>query len=172
MFDINTISVTASLPYPPLKCEKENTLYASLLMIDMASAGGEMTAIYQYLYENWVLNEKMSLYAQLMLKIAKVEMHHLNMLGDLIQQLGGDPKCQTMANDKSTPWNGTFINYSKELNTMLCGNIMGERAAYNTYQTHANQIKDPFVSAVLRRIAEDEKVHYQLFNQMINKNYI
>ena len=51
------IPASAAGPYPAIEVERENPRYAMMLMQDMASQKGEMTSIYQYLYEHWVLEE-------------------------------------------------------------------------------------------------------------------
>lgn len=87
------IPVAASEPYPPIKVEGKNHHYAQLLGQDLASSWGEMSAIYGYLYQHWILNKPQAALQTVLFRIAKVEMHHLNILGQLIRMLGGDPKC-------------------------------------------------------------------------------
>lgn len=83
------IPVKAASPYPELKVEGRNIHYAAILTGDLASATGEMTAIYQYLYQHWTLQEQFEEIAQTIVRISEVEMHHLNMLGSLIDRHTG-----------------------------------------------------------------------------------
>lgn len=72
-------------PYPPVAVREKNPFYAALLAEDFAAATGELTAIHQYVYQSWI-------FAQRRYDIARVEMLHLDILGQLITLLGCVPK--------------------------------------------------------------------------------
>lgn len=86
------IPVAAPEPYPPPRVEGPNPVYARLLIEDISSAKGELTTICQYLYQSWIPEEGCEELAETLLRIAETEMRHLHLLGELIVQLGGDPK--------------------------------------------------------------------------------
>ena len=79
------VEAAAPEPYPPLEVEGPNPQYARLLGIDMAGGRGEMTSITQYLYHSWTLPDFDNA-APTLRQIAQVEMHHLDMLGVLIEK--------------------------------------------------------------------------------------
>lgn len=163
------IVVTAPGEYPPVKVESVNLNYARIISNSLASAHSEMTAIYQYLYQNWTLEQTSDEFAALTLKIAKVEMHHLQMLGELITKLGGNPRCQFNHMGRVGIWNGSMVGYPQGLKAAVKLNLVSERDACKTYETQAHYIKDASVSAVLLRIAEDEKVHIAIWETYLRK---
>ena len=149
------IPVAASEPYPPIKVEGKNHHYAQLLGRDLASSWGEVSAIYGYLYQHWILNNPQAALQTVLFRIAKVEMHHLNILGQLIRMLGGDPKCMYSSGHNPMVWNGNMVNYNKGIRQILSYDIVSEQSAADGYLKQAQIIKDPHVSAMLRRLAQD-----------------
>ena len=165
MENIEQMPVTAPGPYPPITVTRPNQQYAHLLLQDFASPKGEMTAIYQYLYQDWtVKNQDIS---ETLMRIAKVEMHHLDILGQAITALGGNPKCQSNEKDPRSAWSGTAINYTHNIRQMLSYNISLEDIAIHSYQMHAKMIQEPSISAICLRLAEDEEVHRALFKKFL-----
>lgn len=162
-----SIAVTAPTPYPPIEVEGRNPRYACMLQQDIASARGEMTAIYQYLYQGWVAQRGDPELAQTLMRIAGVEMHHLRVLGELVVLLGGDPRCS--GQNGSFPWNGNLIFYHRDISSFLRYNISLEQSAVNAYTMQSGQIRDPFVSAQLSRFAEDERIHRDIFKGFLSR---
>lgn len=163
------IPVTAPEPYPPLAVEGKNHHYAQLLGRDLASPWGEMSTIYGYLYQHWVLDEANEPLRTVLSRIAKVEMHHLNILGQLIRMLGGDPKCLYISGHSPVVWNGNMVNYNKGVRRILSYDVVSEQSAADGYLKHAQLIKDAHVSAMLRRLARDELVHRDIFSGFLKE---
>ena len=161
------IPVTASGEYPAIRVTEPNRRYASLLLQDSASAHGEMTAIYQYLYQHWMLNGADDSLAILLKRIAAVEMHHLDILGKLILLLGGNPICRTNPCNCGSAWNGNMLQYTSGRKQILTLNISLELSAVNDYTAQAEAVKDPLLAAILLRLAEDERVHYNIFRSLL-----
>ena len=157
--DIPRIPVQASPPYPPITVEGRNISYAQILSSDFAGSKGEMSAIYQYIYQSWILQEQHPLISETLLRIAKVEMQHLNILGQLTIKLGGNPKCQFIQNRRSIVWNGSMVNYTQNLQEMLKANMADEQYAADMYMRHATMIQDGDISALLARLSLDELQH-------------
>ena len=157
------ISVTVNASYPDLKVEKANVRYARMIEADMASIRGEMTALCQYLYQSWAVETIHPELSDIFLRISEVEMHHLNILGRLAVMLGGSPKLSNMTMSGSFPWNGCMVNYSKDLKTILVQNTALEQEAVKTYLGQAAQVEDRYLSAMLTRIAQDEQLHRDIF---------
>ncbi len=65
-----------------------------------------MTAITQYLYQHFILDERRKSLASTLECIAKVEMHHLEIVGELITKLGGNPLFWTKNRGASSCWSG------------------------------------------------------------------
>lgn len=153
----------SSSPYPPLQVKAPDRRYAAMLRYDMASRGGELTAITEYVYNTWMLHAEYPQIAQTMHHIAIVEMHHLDMLGQLVILLGGDPVYASAQSNQIQPWNGRMPRYGKTLDRIMRQNLEAERATIALYEKQAHIIKDPGICAVLLRIVEDEKIHAAIF---------
>lgn len=162
-FNSSQIRVTAGKPYPPIEVENPDRRYVAPLLQDLAAKQSEMSAIYTYLYDSLVLKAKYPDLSEITLRIAEVEMRHLQILGELITLLGGDPRCMTMDHGRYFPWNGSMISYQRNVKIMLMQNIKAEQEAANIYTAQSLRIKDAKISAVLARLAEDELVHHQIF---------
>lgn len=169
MSEQKEITVTASGPYPEPVVTHPNPRYARLLLQDMAGMKGEMTAIYQYLYEDWTLDAAYTLIAQTMLRIAKVEMYHLDILGRLIVMLGVSPRCRSIPNNPRSAWNGNMIRCQQNIRQRLTYNIMLEEASIKAYTTHAKMIQDGNIPDILNRLAQDEKVHLEILKQFLSE---
>ena len=62
-----------------------------------------------------------------------------------------------------------MISYRNKLAPMLSRNIMLEEAAVHTYTSQAEYVKDSKLSAILFRIAEDEKLHLHIFKELFSQ---
>lgn len=160
------ILVANSAPYPPIMAFQPNKEYAEMILPAIRQDNSEVTAIMTYIYQHWVLSENYSGLSDTISRIAKVEMHHLDMLGKLIRILGGNPKFQK---DKCNFWNAMVVNYTQDIRDVLIDNIRAEEAAAAFYRKQASLIRDRYVCAVLNRIALDEMLHIQIFRSYLEK---
>lgn len=135
----------------------------ALLKQDYAGSDGELTAILGYIYQNIVTGDSNPSFSNALMMIAKVEMTHLDMLGDAIQTLGGSARF----GDGRHYWQASVVNYADSIDAMLKANIDSESAAIASYEKQAEQVKNPSVSALLLRIAEDEKLHLRFFRDTL-----
>ena len=182
------------MPYPPVSPEGKNAIYAGYLLQDLAGNRGKMTMIYQYLYEHYlILNQKGSPFVnkpiikeeyaknedvldfsqvsysqvtQILEKISKVKMQHFDLLSRYILALGALPKCQIVTGGRLLIWNGGMINYMQDFSKMISYNIMLETFSMENYIMQAERILDKNLSAMLRRLAEDDKIHLTIFKAM------
>ena len=150
-------------PYPPMEVAERNLTYAKILARDYAGTVSEMTAITQYVYHNLDIGNKEV--SDLMMCIARVEMHHLHMLGTLIKKLGGDPRYEV----ESNYWNAGFVKYGRNMCQQITLDIDAEYAAIRQYKLHLTYIDDPFVKEVIKRIIMDEEYHIKLFTGVYEK---
>ncbi|WP_077534432.1 ferritin-like domain-containing protein [Massiliimalia massiliensis] len=164
---VEKIAVTAASPYPEVNITMKNPQLLIPLSLDLASAGGELTAIYQYVYQSIMIKESHPLISETLMRIAIVEMHHLNLMGQMMKGLGGSPRAVSNFAGRSTPWNGTMPSYTKDIKRMLQVDLKGEQDTYHRYLLQSHRISDPNISAVIHRIAEDEEVHIAIFEKFI-----
>ena len=165
----NAGQVVAPGPYPPIRVAERNREYARMLGIDFASSKSEMTSVTQYMYHDWTLHRRYPEISSEMRRIAEVEMHHLDMLGQLIILLGGDPQYRAVRHNRCMYWNGDMVCERNNPPIMIQEDIRLEQSAIETYSRQARMIRDPYVVAVIERIIEDEKLHLKLFHQMLQK---
>lgn len=150
-------------PYPIPKVICENHYYASILLEDYAGIFGELTAINQYIYHYITLQDSYPEISILTRQVAITEMHHLELLGKIIQLLGELPVMHFADYDVMKFWNAKFVYYNGDVYDKLSANIKHEATAIHNYRSHQQQIDDPFIRKVLERIILDEKYHLQLF---------
>jgi len=148
-------------PYPEVTGVPDPATVA-LLKEDYAGAGGEITAILQYVYQQGRLDDDPAL-ANAILQIAIVEMMHLDMLGDAIVALGGKPSFD----DGHFYWDASKVDYAQDLKGMLQANIAAEKNAIETYEKHSALTENESVKALLARIAQDEQLHLQFFTEQL-----
>lgn len=114
MNDDNIIVKNPS-PYPKITVCEPNLEYARILSLDLASSKSEFSTITTYVYQNWVLNSEYRNIANTTIRIAMVEMHHLDILGQLITLLGGDPRYQAVYQRGYAIWNSNMVDYNKNI---------------------------------------------------------
>jgi len=153
------------LPYPDVEASGKNIRYANLLLNDYAGPNSELTAITQYFYQYFIVKAKDYDLSQSLECISIVEMRHMEMLGELITLLGGDPLLRTYSQGRTVYWRGNNISPEKNIQRFLTGNIEAEKKAIAAYRMRIRQIQDPKVQALLERIILDEEHHITLFEQ-------
>ena len=150
-----------SAPYPEVTGSPDPQTVA-MLKEDYAGANGELTAITGYVFQSGRTTENDS-YANAILQIAIVEMMHLDMLGDAIVALGGNPTFD----DGRQYWTAANVNYASDIRGMVLANIQAETEAIETYAQHAAATNNPSIRALLLRIREDEKLHLRFFEELL-----
>lgn len=157
------------LPYPPIKVSKKDPKYIDLILLNYASDISEFDAISRYIYHEIALKYKNPDVSATLKGISIIEMHHLEMLGEIIVLLGGKPGY--WINDKKKKyWTGKLVNYDiSSLQTILTIDIEDEKAAIKQYKDTITKIDDPNINAVIKRIILDEEFHIQLLTTLYSK---
>ncbi len=157
-------------PYPEVRVAAPNPHYARLLLEDYAGPISELTAISQYVHHHVVLEPEFKEVSHLLECVSLVEMHHLEILAEIILLLGVDPRYRTIGqNNTEQYWNASLVYYGTSLCDRLTADIAGEWAAIANYRRHQQLINDPYIQNMLERIIMDELHHIRLFNQMVDK---
>ena len=158
-------------PYPSAQITAKNKPVADLLLSAFADgSSAELTAITQYLYHALTIKEKDV--SNLIWCISLAEMHHFELVGEMIVSLGGDPRYWQ---PNRYYWSGGFVQYGDKLCEKLDYDILAEQEGIAAYQTLIRVIRGqggPGVSevtAVIERIIEDERHHLDLFNGVYDK---
>jgi bacterioferritin len=158
----------AEVPYPSIRVMGPNKYYAEILKDDYAGKISEFSAISQYLYGDFISNNNKEI-SKLFENVAIIEMLHLEILADLIMQLGEDPIYTGGYTDSNRYWNSSYVFYGNNIKDQLEFSIKIEKEAINAYLKSIELIKDKYIVEILRRIILDEEVHIKLFEHALNK---
>ena len=160
--------ISVALPYPPINGIGQDKKSAALLGSAYAGRHGELKAILQYIY-HYFFYKKLGdeITAKTVLGIALAEMKHLEILGELMLELGADPVLYRM-----TPFGReeaiTNVSYSKTKEKMLMDDIAGELVAINEYNKIVEALNNERVEAVLKRIVIDEELHVKALKERLS----
>lgn len=158
---------TLDIPYPPVEVTAENAQYAKLLSRDYAGIASELTAIGQYVYQEIVVQDSDKELSSALECISQVEMHHMDILGNLIFLLGGDPRLGECARNRFIYWDGHYPVYSQNPTTVLREDIAAEQNAIATYKKRLTEIADPKIQKNIERIIMDEEEHLRIFKCLL-----
>lgn len=161
-------SCSIMLPYPEIDIKEKNLEYAKIIKKCYCGLCSELTLVNQYNYQYLLVD---SFLKEIFIKIAKVETEHLNILGELIISLGGDPVLTIEKRNKVSNWSTKFINKDTSLKNILINNIRSEIEIIKEYRKIATIIENENIIAILNRIILDEELHVKIFNN-IYKNEI
>lgn len=158
------------LPYPEIQVEKPNIEYAKILSSIYAGQISEESCINLYIYEHIAIFNTYKEYSEILRKIAIVEMHHLQMLGETIKLLGTKPILMSFNKEKKgyIPWKSNYINYNSNINTIIDLDIKAEENAIKCYKYILNLIKDKYIIKLINRIILDEELHLKIFKDFKN----
>ena len=95
------------VPYPPVPNLYPNKKYANLIYDSFAGEEGELTAITQYIYEHIDLKDKEDV-SKILLSIAIEEMRHIDILGEILINLGEKP---IFRNSNQNQWTAKNVKY-------------------------------------------------------------
>ena len=141
-----------------------------MLLQNYAGEISEDTAVHLYFYESLVTKD-INEFSNIMLDISKVEMHHLNLLGQVIKMLGINPVFGALTKKDFTFWTGLNVKYSTDLKEMLLINITSEKKAIKNYEKVIEIVDDKYIKELLSRIIEDEKLHIKIFKDLYQKYF-
>ena len=152
-----------NIPYPKLMNIRQNLNYANLLYDSFAGEYGELSAVAQYIYEHMEL-KKYESFSKILLSIAIEEMHHLDLIGDLIRRLGKRPY---FINKDKCMWSAENVKYHfNNIYDMLCYNIESEKKAIESYREIIKYTQNKSIKDLLDRIILDEQTHLEIFNRL------
>lgn len=165
----NRIPVIRYNCYPNIAVTEKNKEYAYILMEDLAASESEMTSVHQYLFQSWNIDNKYITVRGVIKNISQVEIHHFNIIGQLITFLGEKASCKTVVQNSNVVWNGSMINYTTDIKEILKINMEAENGAANSYLQQSKKIKDPLISKMLYRLSLDEQLHFDIFKSFLTQ---
>lgn len=151
------------LPYPTVTITKPNRRYATIVSGAFGGKGSEMTAITQYGIHRLFVENYPDVYRAYKY-IAFVEMIHWQLLGNLIKDLGLEPRF--LSYETNCYWNGSFPAYRHNLGEIIQADIEGEKAAIAHYKRMIDQINNEEIQNLFMRIILDEEKHVEILTEL------
>ena len=168
----NKLEEVNKIPYPKVNVERKNIMLANIILDNYSGNVSELSAVLKYVYQK--INLKDTDLAKIIGKISIVEMHHLEILGKIINQLG-IKSCYISSNNHIF-WNASNVCYEVDnICYMLKNNIAQEQDAIAGYRGLICKTYDNNIIDIIKRIIMDEKVHKEIFEYILNnynKKYI
>lgn len=155
----------ADSPYPKIQVKAKNPIYARAILDNIGGSSSEMSTISLYLYNHFITT-KIDNLSLIFHKISIVEMHHLQIFGELSRQLGEIPRLWTNRRQGKVYWSPSYNQYPSALKPLLQYAIDGEMGAVNKYRQQLQLIDDENVCENLNRIIKDEELHIDIFLQL------
>lgn len=153
-------------PYPEVTSCGKNEHDIACIRPLYAGNLGEITAIMQYVYQHVVLEKECDEVSEILMHISMVEMHHMEMLADAICTLGGNPKYWNP--NANCMWSAGTVFFDNCMCKALLKNLQDETDAHKAYLATAKKVQNQSLAALLCRIAADEKLHMEIFTNLIN----
>ena len=153
-------------PYPEVKDVEPKYQFGRLLYDSYAGSKSELTTILTYEFQDFTNQDKEDL-SVLLGAIAKQEMKHLQLLGEMLVCLGLEPYYMSSYGNR---WCSDNIrsNYSC-LREMLDFNIQSEKDAIRGYKHLIDVCECENAKLVLSRILMDEENHVRIFEMLKNQ---
>lgn len=159
----------ANLPYPDVYIREKDSRYIGLLLDLFTGGDGEFTCSCQYIYQMFFIADEYPDIREVLDAISRCEMKHLFILGDIIQQTGGDPRFWTQQGGRYKPWDAGYVHYIKNAKRMLLDDIEKEAIQIRNYKTAIDAVENEDIAHYLQRIRMDEDVHLNLLTALYDK---
>lgn len=161
--DLKELKTRSDRKYPEIIVTAPNPFEAAVLQRDYAGRESETTAILTYIYQHYTTKPFNEDVANVLEKIAIVEMRHHDLLGTTIAQLGGNP----IIGADGCWWTGANVSYAGNLREMLLGNIKAEQIAIQNYRKTIARISNDTIKEAIDCIISDEEVHIATFTVLL-----
>jgi bacterioferritin len=147
--------------YPLPQNLSRNIRYARALLVLYSGRDSELTAVTQYRY-HYILTQQLPSLAECLAGISLVEMRHLNILGNVIYQLGLRPSYTYFQGTRRVRWNAGFVREGRNPRDMLEEDIRAEACAVEGYRNAIRWIPEESIALLLQRLLLDEELHLAL----------
>lgn len=151
-------------PYPEITAELRNQKDIRTLKTLTFGRDGELTAILTYIFQHTILPNDLETLKEILRQIAIVEMKHYEVLSEAVVKLGGTP---TLTDGRGNVWTGRNVSSITNPKRILETNAKGEREAIAAYNRAARETENESLSLLYKRIAEDEKLHLEIFEKLL-----
>ncbi|WP_394525761.1 ferritin-like domain-containing protein [Lacrimispora sp. JR3] len=160
--DLSTLVFEDSSPWPSIEVDSKNQRYAAAILSNIGACNSEMSAISLYVYNSLLTKSYFSDIAECFHRIGIVEMHHLNVFGELSILLGADPRLWSYQNGRMQYWSPACNRYPTRIGAIVTNALNGELEAIKKYQSQVQWIEDSNIKAILNRVTADELCHVEI----------
>ncbi len=168
----------------PVRIERPNPEYATLLTEQLGGPHGELKAAMQYLSQSFCITDPRI--RDLFLDIGSEELGHMEMVATTVRLLNGEnPDARgveagsiqshvigglgpQLTNASGHPWTATYVNSTGDLAADLLSNIAAEQRAKVVYEYLHRQIDDEGVRETIDFLLNREEAHNALFREALN----
>lgn len=150
-----------ALPYPELSGSITNDELIQLYDL-YAGRFSELTSIATYSYQAVIVGDEQI--QRILQGVAMTEMMHLRKLASAIFFFGGAP----VYAGKYNYFSGSYADYENEIKQIILNNYQAEEQAIYAYKQLASRTQNQSLCELLSRIALDEELHLNLFNDLYN----
>ena len=154
--------------YPRVCVQGSNRTWSNLLSRVYAGPSSELTKLLRYEYQSLILEQDYPLVGQELREMSRNDMEHLDLVGQLIVLLGGDPIFGVIARQGVNWWRGGLIPRNQTARQALTYDIRAQEEAIRTYRQLMLLISDPNIDALLRRILADEQCQLQVLRSLLS----
>lgn len=160
--------VAVNRPYPAIDGLCPDAYSLRIISPAYASSESELNTVLQYIYHSFFFEKHGNRdIADTLRGIAIAEMRHLELLGSAILALGAAPVFAQYPATAFNYYSAKYVGYSCTLKNMLEDDLRGERRAVAAYSKMLKCLRNEQVSAIIRRIQEDEKLHEEKLSQIL-----
>ncbi len=163
-------ALAVDLPYPSTENLTKDAASARIISPAYADRTSEMTAILQYVFQSVIFSGLgMQENAQTLQAIAIAEMHHLDLLGEMLLGLGTTPVFSAQPPYPFRFYSAANVSYATSPQRMLMDDIRGEKQAIRDYESMVRRLDNEQVAAVISRIILDEELHLEKLTKMLEE---
>ena len=163
-------------PYPIAAAQTKNRQYVRMIRNVYCGSGcSELNAAMQYFYHSLILRECAPQVSREILNIAICEMHHLELLGQLLCSMGSEPKffaSRCSPHGMQNVWWSAKpggIVYAGELGPALQADVQLKTGIIENYCRITREISDPGIVQLAERILLDEEDHLRIFTALLQR---
>ena len=154
-----------NIPYPAVPKLYPNKRYCNLIYDSLGGEKGELTAITQYSYQFISLKSEEAI-SSILKEIAIEEMKHLEILGNIIINLGENP---IYVSSKGKTWTADNVTHNCEnLKEIIYLNIKEEEEAILGYRNILRYTNNMYLRRIYERIILEETAHLEIFKTILS----
>ena len=159
----------ANLPYPQVNRVHEDKELITYLIQPYSGENSELKTVMQYAYHSLCCKEKYREVSQMMRGIFYIETMHLELIGDVIIKLGGNPQYVLSLQHHQIAWQSSVIDYETHPEQMLLADIEGEKGSAAFYQQASEIVEQADIARLLARLALDEQLHHRMLTDLYGR---